>query len=102
MGPKTKIFIEGNKALNVSSFDLSQKTSNSKKENQNRIKNGRFMPIKSSRAKSAVGLFWAENWIFWSHFLQISTSISGFFFKVSIAHGGIYNQTSLIWMFTEI
>ena len=32
----------------------------------------------------AVGLFWTENWLFWSLFYKISTSIS-FFFKVSVA-----------------
>ena len=28
------------------------------------------MPIRRSHAKVAVGLFWAESWLFWSHFLR--------------------------------
>ena len=60
MGPKTIIFNHGDKALN-GSF---------KNEYQNRKKNERFMPIRRSNAKVAVGLFWAESWLFWSHFLR--------------------------------
>ena len=45
-GPKTKIVNQGAKALDVSSFDLSRKNKQFKKENQNRMKNDRFMPIK--------------------------------------------------------
>ena len=70
MGPKTIIFNHGDKALNVSSFNLSRKNKQFKKEYQNRIKNDRFMPIRRSHAKVAVGLFWAESWLFWSHFLR--------------------------------
>ena len=70
MGPKTIIFIHGDKALNVSSFNLSRKNKQFKKEYHNRIKNDRFMPIKRSHAKVAVGLFWAKNWLFWSDFLR--------------------------------
>ena len=46
MGPKTIIFNHGDKALNVSSFNLSRKNKQFKKEYQNRIKNDRFMPIR--------------------------------------------------------
>ena len=86
MGLKIIIFNHGDKALNVSSFNLSRKTKQFKQEYQNRMKNDRFMPIRRSHAKVAVGLFWAESWLFWSHFLKIFsfTSISGFF-KVSVA-----------------
>ena len=37
MGPKTKIFNHGDKALNVSSFDLSRKNKQFKKEYQIRM-----------------------------------------------------------------
>ena len=70
MGPKTIIFNHGDKALNVS-----RKNKQFKKEYQNRIKNDRFMPIRRSHAKVAVGLFWAESWLF-GHIFKISTSIS--------------------------
>ena len=66
MGPKTIIFNHEDKALNVSSFNLSRKN----KQFQNRMKNDRLMPIKRSHAKVAVGLFWAESWLFWSHFIR--------------------------------
>ena len=46
MGPKTIIFNHGDKALNVSSFNLSRKNKQFKKEYQNRMKNDRFMQIK--------------------------------------------------------
>ena len=78
MGPKTIIFNQGDKALNVSSFNLSRKNKQFKKEYQNRMKNDRFMPIRRSHAKVAVGLFWAESWLFWSHFIRYAISISGF------------------------
>ena len=68
MGPKTIIFNNGDKALNVSSLDLSRKNKQFKKEYKNRMKNDRFMPIRRWHAKVAVGLFWAESWLFWSHF----------------------------------
>ena len=56
MGPKTIIFNHGDKALNVSS------------------------------AKVAVGLFWAESWLFWSHFLRYRLQVQyRGFFKVSVA-----------------
>ena len=70
MGPKTIIFNHGDKGLNVSSFNLSRKNKQFKKEYQNRMKNDRFMPIRRSHAKVAVGLFWAESSLFWSHFLR--------------------------------
>ena len=63
MGPKTIIFNHGDKALNVSSFNLFRKNKQFNKEYQNRMKNHRFMPIRRSHAKVAVGLFW-------SHFLR--------------------------------
>ena len=44
MGPKIIIFNHGDKALNVSSFNLSRKNKQFKKEYQNRMKNDRFMP----------------------------------------------------------
>ena len=44
MEPKTIIFNHGDKALNVSSFNLSQKKRF--KKYQNRMKNYRFMPIR--------------------------------------------------------
>ena len=56
--------------MNVSSFNLSRKNKQFKKEYQNRMKNDRFMPIRRSHAKVAVGLFWAESWQFWSHFIR--------------------------------
>ena len=74
MGPKTIIFNHGDKALNVSSFNLSRKNKQFKKEYQNRMKNDQFMPIRRSHAKVAVGLFWAILVTFY----KISTSISGF------------------------
>ena len=46
MGPKTIIFNHGDKALNVSSFNLSRKNKQFKKEYQNRMKNDRFMSIR--------------------------------------------------------
>ena len=79
MGPKTIIFNHGEKALNVSSFNLSRKTSNLK----NNMKNDRLMPIRRSHAKVAVGQFWAESWLFWSHFLRYRLQYR--FFKVSVA-----------------
>ena len=57
--------------MNVSSFDLYQKNKQLKKEYQNLI-NDRVMPITKSHAKVTVGLFWAESWLFRSHFLKIS------------------------------
>ena len=57
MGPKTIIFNHGDKALNVSSFNLSRKNKQFKKEYQNRMKNDRFMPIRRSHAKVAAGPF---------------------------------------------
>ena len=84
MGPKTIIFNHGEKALNVSSFNLSRKNKQFKKEYQNRIKNYRFMPIRRSHAKVACGLFWAENMLFWSHFLRYRLQYR-VFFKVSVA-----------------
>ena len=74
MWPKTIIFNHGDKALNVSSFNLSLKNKQFKKEYQNRMKNDRFMPIRRSHVKVAVGLFWAESWLFWSYFLKISVA----------------------------
>ena len=38
------------------------------------MKIDRIMPIRWSHAKVAVGLFWAESWLFWSYFFKISTS----------------------------
>ena len=35
---------------------------------QNQMKYNRVMPIRRSRSKVAVGLFWAEKWLFWPHF----------------------------------
>ena len=81
MGPKTVIFNHGDKALNVSSFNLSRKNKQFKKEYQNRIKNGRFMPIRRSHAKVEVGLFWAESWLFWSHFMRYRLQYRFFFSK---------------------
>ena len=84
MGPETIIFNHGDKALNVSSFNLSRKNKQFKKEYQNRIKNVRFMPIRRLHAKVAVGLFWAESWLFWSYFLRYRIQYR-FFLKVSVA-----------------
>ena len=85
MGPKTIIFNHGDKALNVSSFNiLSRKNKQFKKEYQNRMKNDRFMPIRRSHAKVAVGLFWAESWLFWSHFIRYLFQYR-VFCKVSVA-----------------
>ena len=84
MGLKTIIFNHGDNALNVSSFNLSQKTKQFKQEYQIRMKNDRFMPIRRSHAKVAVGLFWAESWLIWSHFLRYRLQYR-FFFKVSVA-----------------
>ena len=60
MGPKIKIFNKEDNALILSSFDLSRKNKHfqQKKEIQNRMKNGRVMPIRRLRAKVSVGLFW--------------------------------------------
>ena len=80
MGPKTIIFNHGDKALNVSSFNLSRKNKQFKKEYQNRMKNDRFMPIRRSHAKVSVGLFWPKVGYLVT-FYKISTSISGFFAK---------------------
>ena len=66
MGPKTKIFTYRDRAL--------KKHAIFKKEFQNRMKNYRVMPIRSSRVKVAVGLFWAKSWIF---------CILATFFKIS-------------------
>ena len=73
MGPKTIIFNHGDKALNVSSFNLSRKNKQFKKEYQNRMKNDRFKPIRSGSwpilgRKLAILVT----------FYKISTSISGF------------------------
>ena len=76
MGPKTIIFSHVDKALNVSSFNLSRKNKQFKKEYQNRMKNNRFIPIRRSHAKVAVGLFWAESW---SHFLRYRLQYRVFF-----------------------
>ena len=57
MEPKTIIFNHGDKALNVSSFNLSQKNKQFKKEYQNRMKNDRFMPIRRSHAKAKLAYF---------------------------------------------
>ena len=84
MGPKTIIFNHGDKALNVSSFNLSRKNKQFKKEYQNRMKNDRFMPIRRSHAKVAVGLFWAESWLFLSHFIRYLLQYR-VFCKVSVA-----------------
>ena len=84
MGPKNIIFNNGDKALNVSSFNWSRKNKQFKKEYQNRMKNDRLMPIKRSHAKVAVGLLWAESWLFWSHFLRYRLQYR-VFFKVSVA-----------------
>ena len=84
MGLKTIIFNHGDKALNVSSFNLSRKIKQFKQEYQNRMKNDRFMPIRRSHAKVAVGLFRAESWLFWSHFLRYRLQYR-VFFKVSVA-----------------
>ena len=48
------------------------------------MKNDRFMPIRRSHAKVAVGLFLAESWLFWSHFLRYRLQYR-VFFKVSVA-----------------
>ena len=84
MGPKTIIFNHGDKALKGSSFNLSRKNKQFKKEYQNRMKNDRFMPIRRSHAKVAVGLFWAESWLFWSHFIRYLLQYR-VFCKVSVA-----------------
>ena len=84
MGLKTITFNHGDKALNVSSFNLSRKIKQFKQEYQNRMKNDRFMPIRRSHAKVAVCLFWAESWLFWSHFLRYRLQYR-VFFKVSVA-----------------
>ena len=84
MGPKTIIFNHGDKALNVSSFNLSRKNKQFKKEYQNRMKNDRFMPIRRSHAKVAVGLCWAESWLFWSHLIRYLLQYR-VFCKVSVA-----------------
>ena len=47
MGPNTIIFNHGDKALNVSSFNVSRKNKQFEKEYQNRMKNDRFMPIRT-------------------------------------------------------
>ena len=75
MGSKTIIFNHGDKALNVSSFNLSRKNKQFKKEYLNRMKNDRFMPIRRSHAKVAVGLFW-------SHFLRYRLQYRVFFQSV--------------------
>ena len=74
MGPKTIIFNHRDKALNVSSLNLSRKNKQFKKEYQNRIKNDLFMPIRISHAKVAVGLFW-------SHFLRYQLQYRFFYSK---------------------
>ena len=73
MGPKTIIFNHGDKALNVSSFNLSRKNKQFKKEYQNRMKNDRLMPIRRSHAKVGRKLAILVT------FYKISTSISVFF-----------------------
>ena len=92
MGPKTTIFNHGDKALNVSSFNLPRKNKQFKKEYQNRMKNDRVMPIRRSLAKVAVGLFWAESWLFWPHFLRYRLQFR-FFFKVSVAQSLVTSAT---------
>ena len=70
MGPKTKIYTLGDRALKMWSFDSSLKNKHLKKECQNRMKNDRVMSIRRSRTKVAVGLFWANSWLFCPHFLR--------------------------------
>ena len=70
MGPKTIIFNHRDKALNVSSLNLSRKNKQFKKEYQNRIKND----IRRSHAEVAVGLFW-------SHFLRYQLQYRFFYSK---------------------
>ena len=57
MGPKTIIFNHGDKALNVSSFNLSRKNKQFKKEYQNRMKNDRFMPLEGRTLKWQLAYF---------------------------------------------
>ena len=74
MGPKIKIFNKGDKALILSPFTLSRKNKHfQKKESQNRMKNGRVMPIRRSCAKVAVGFF-GINGGHSGHFFMTSTS----------------------------
>ena len=79
MGPKTIIFNHGDKALNVSSFNLSQKNKQFKKEYQNRIKNDRFMPIRRSHANCVSWPILCRKLAILVTFFKISTSTSGFF-----------------------
>ena len=67
MGTKTKIYAKrDHRALKVSSFDLSRKNKRFlSKECQNQMKIDRVMSIRRSRAKVAVGLYWAESCLFW-------------------------------------
>ena len=51
---------------------VSKKQAFSKKESQHRMKNVRVKPIRRSRAKVAVGLFWNKCWPFWPLFLDIN------------------------------
>ena len=51
MGPKTIIFNHGDKALNVSSFNLSRKNKQFKKEYQNRMKIDRLCQLEGRTLK---------------------------------------------------
>ena len=83
MGPKTIIFNHRDKALNVSSFNLSRKNKQFKKEYQNRIKNDRFMPIRRSILLIRRPILGRKLTILVT-FFKISTSISVFFKCLSL------------------
>ena len=60
------------------------------------MKNDRVMPIRTRRSytKVAVGLFWAESWLFWSHFLRYRLQNQyRVFFIVSVAQSLVISAT---------
>ena len=73
MGPKTKIYTLGDKALKLSLFDSSRKNKQSEKKCLNRMKNNQVMLIMRSRSIVAVCLFLAKTAIL-ATFFKISTS----------------------------
>ena len=80
-----------------------EKTRNLKKESQNRMKNDRDIPIRRSRAKVAVGLFWVKRWLFWPNVLRYGV-------QICFAHhlpwewwaNQFWSQSDLIWPFQPI
>ena len=48
------------------------------------MKNDRVTPIKRSRAKVAIGLFWPKDWLFWPHVLIYDFKLVSPFIYINI------------------